>query len=281
MLHRPQDVRSRRYIVRPCRSGVRVLPRDTEARSQIDGAGSMNSCVLKMVFSYENLCAKSALTRIQGVLAKYGISPSGFYVDDRPVDLIEITNRFSEPCFDVRGQECEFLSGSLPCFDLDFLEIKSIPKIPLEEWASEFIASDGFISGWIFDEEYDHWQNAQDPLQYTAVGRAYEHLPMRSNGFPYPLEQQIIDTSANPGRWLFHNRYIEAVGSTMWLGERFWQLTGADRWKVETALSLRVSHPSPSVVRIQASDSCFTSAEGESGEIQERLRALLFPNSVP
>src|SRR5690606_3246620 len=78
----------------------------------------------------------------------------------------------------------------------------------------------------IYDVEYDYWQNAKDPLQYEAVGRDYSHLPMRSNGLPPPVERMEIDTSENPGRWIFREGYIEAVGSVMWLVEPFWDYVG-------------------------------------------------------
>lgn len=28
-----------------------------------------------------------------------------------------------------------------------------------------------------------------------------------------PLDEQIVDTSSNPGRWAFHDQYIEALGT--------------------------------------------------------------------
>jgi len=130
---------------------------------------------------------------------------------------------------------------------------------------------------WLADSEYDHWQNAKDPLQYTAVGKSYAHLPMKSSGLPYPLEQKIIDTSANPGRWRLCDGYYEAVGAVMWLGEPFWQLTGADKTGVENARWLRASKPVPSVTCLQAANECFTTADGASGELQGKLRSLLFP----
>lgn len=53
---------------------------------------------------------------------------------------------------------------------------------------------------WLADLQYDFWQNAHDPLQYTARNRTFDHLPKKANGLPYPLQQTITDTSSNPGR---------------------------------------------------------------------------------
>ena len=103
---------------------------------------------------------------------------------------------------------------------------------------------------------------------------------MKSNGLPYPLEQKIIDVSANPGRRMFREGYIEAVGATMWLGPVFWPLTGADRQQVENTRWLRTLSPTPSVTRLQAAECCFTTGEGATGELQRKLRSLLFPKRV-
>jgi hypothetical protein len=133
---------------------------------------------------------------------------------------------------------------------------------------------------WVVDVDYHHWQNASDPLQYRAVGKPYAHLPMKSNGLPYPLEQMIIDISANPGRWRLRNGYHEVVAAVMWLGNAFWKLTEADRTKIENADWLKVSNSISSVIKVQSADKCFTTADGEEGELQDRLRLLLFGDRI-
>lgn len=117
-----------------------------------------------------------------------------------------------------------------------------------------------------------------DPLLYTSAGKSYSHLPMRSNGLPYPVEQKVIDISANPGWWLFHDRYIEAIGAVTWLGEHFWRLTGANREEVQNTPWVNMSPSGSSAVKLQVAPGCFVAAEGSSGELQKRLRSLLFRN---
>lgn len=84
--------------------------------------------------------------------------------------------------------------------------------------------------------------------------------------------------SRNPGRRVIRRGYYKVVGALMWLSQSFWQLTGADRGAVESAGWIQVSHPSNTVLRIQATERCFTSANDGSEEIQRRLRSLLFPD---
>ena len=100
---------------------------------------------------------------------------------------------------------------------------------------------------------------------------------MSANGLRYPLEQEIIDTSSNPGRRVLRKGYIEAVGAVMWLGESFWRLCGADRKQVMDAKWLRVSNVGPSITRVEAAERCFTTAEDDSAALQTKLQSLLFP----
>ncbi len=64
---------------------------------------------------------------------------------------------------------------------------------------------------------------------FAANGWDPTGLPMKSNGLPHPLTQQVVDTDANPGRWRLRRKYIESIGATMWFGPEFWTLSGANR----------------------------------------------------
>ena len=234
----------------------------------------------KFVFRYDT-SVEAAILGLQAVLKQHGVPEKGFKLYGKSLRFdrfLPEVRRMQHKGFDVIGQGFDFICGSVAKGHLDFLLIQLLSKlkIPWDDWAAQFVPSKNFVMAWIMDSEYDHWQNAYDPLQYTAVGRSYAHLPMKSNGLPYPLEQKIIDTSGNPGRWVFRDGYIEAVGAMMWLGEPFWQLTGTDKCTVMKSKWLQVSNPIPSVTKVQAADKCFTTAEGASGELQQKLRALLF-----
>lgn len=144
-----------------------------------------------------------------------------------------------------------------------------------ESWAMPFVMLDGFVEGWLVDVEYNHWQNAKDPIEYEAAGRDFSHLPMRSNGLPDPLGQMEIDTSRNPGRWLLRSGYVEAIGSTMWLSELFWNRVGKDRkarlnsvdWLYTTQLDM-------GIVEVRTKECLFISEE--TADMQNRLRACLY-----
>jgi hypothetical protein len=134
-----------------------------------------------------------------------------------------------------------------------------------------------FIQARIFDQEYEYWQNANDILQYEAVNKQYNHLPMISNGLPYPLEQKIIDTSSNPGRRILRNKYIEAVGSIMWFGEQFWSIINIKKEEILKCRDFKTDIFN-NILVIKSAEKPFSSDIGEERKVQERLRKLLFPH---
>jgi hypothetical protein len=131
------------------------------------------------------------------------------------------------------------------------------------------------VEGWVVDVEYNHWQNAKDPLEYEVAGRDFSQLPTKSNGLPPPLTQMEIDISRNPGRWLLRHGYVEAVGSVMWLSNLFWNRTGRDRSDgVHSAEWLSTSEPSKGIVEIRSSEHCFISED--TADVKNRLRDVLY-----
>jgi hypothetical protein len=240
---------------------------------------------LTIVFKHATLDAEFALKAIQAELGERHVPSTGFELDQEPVDLAKVWPRLKRAgwtTFNLVGRGFVFDLGSVRNFQLDFLGIKAIGEHPSawDKWVAGFIGNPNFVMGWLADVEYEHWQNAHDLLQYTAVGKPHEHLPKKSNGLPPPLEQTIIDISGNPGRRILRNGYYEVVGAVMWLGEPFWQLTKANKVEIERSQWLQLSEPRPTVVRIEASAECFTTAEGTSGELQQKLRTLLFPETA-
>jgi hypothetical protein len=242
----------------------------------------MRSEKLTLVFRFNTLEVDFALQQVQSVLSSLGTGPTGFQMSGVPLaSLGEVSDRLGRrdrTTFDVTGNGYEFNLGRVRNCGLDFLLIgyRGDQEFAWDIWVDPFLASPTFVMAWVADRDYDFWQNAKDPLQFTSRGQPYDHLPMKSNGLPYPLEKKIIDTSNNPGRYALRHGYHEAIGHVMWLGTPFWDLAAADRTEVETSAELSRSYPSLGVVRIQAFPHCFQTAGGESGRVQRRLRELLF-----
>lgn len=144
-----------------------------------------------------------------------------------------------------------------------------------DQWVHALLADTEVMQAWVVNNEYDHWQNAYDPIQYLGEDRSCEGLPMISNNLPPPLEKMIIDTSNNPGRRIIRMGYVEAIGSPMWLGRPFWERTGADKKSVMEAFAKDAQLMENEVVRIQVSDKPFT--ENTDPALQNRLRQMLYP----
>ena len=143
------------------------------------------------------------------------------------------------------------------------------------DWVEPFLGKAEFVQAWISDKDYDYWQNAKDPKVFESAGREYAHLPMKSNGLPPPLTQNVIDTSGNPGRWSLKSGYIEAVGSAMWLGEPFWRLVGdTRRAELLSADWLEVGSAAAGVLFVKSAKHAF--CEHSSDQTQDQLRAILY-----
>ena len=95
-----------------------------------------------------------------------------------------------------------------------------------DSWLSALLHEPDFIQARIYAQDYDHWQNATNPIVYESAGRSISGLKLISNGLSYPLAGQAIDISGNPGRSILRSGYIESVGSVMWLGNGFWDALG-------------------------------------------------------
>jgi len=238
---------------------------------------------LKIVFKYKTLDPQMAIRRVAEVFVRYGGKSPEFELSGLKLSELQLLSKLkSAVSFDIDGHGYNFILGSLPKFQLDFLIIRSTSEatVTWDNWSSEFVGDADFVMAWIVDVDYDHWQNAVDPQEYEVVGKSYAHLPLRPNGMPYPLDRMEIDTSRNPGRWRFGTGYIEAVGSIMWLGSSFWELAGADKGKLENVTWLKRFEQTPNTSKIEVADGCFTTGEGEFGERQLLLRSLLFPQQV-
>ncbi|WP_226938391.1 hypothetical protein [Pseudomonas putida] len=175
------------------------------------------------------------------------------------------------------GFELSF--GLLPAMGYCFLVIEELEDhsgANLEEKIAPILSAEGFIQAWVSDVEYDFWQNATDPLEYECVGRPLSGLPMKSNGLPPPLDQMEIDTSGNPGRNVLRQGYIEAIGSTMWLGNLFWERAGVDRFASTSLLESEGFnvYEFGQFFKIVTSDRTFS--DSSTLEKQRALRRILF-----
>jgi hypothetical protein len=235
---------------------------------------------LIQVFERGTLSAIRTWNVFESVLAHHHLVPASFEIYGESVAAEHVTDRLAErrkDTFLVEGGGFALHQGTVSNYLQSFVRVVDDvgERIPWTEWCLTLCSVGQLVMAWVVDSEYDFWQNAEDPLQYETRGRSYSHLPMRSNGLPPPLEQKVIDISPNPGRRVLRKGYVEAVGGTMWLTDRFWAVTSTSKAKVLEADWLLVREVDGNL-EVRASSQPFQSGEGESKIVQDRLRALLF-----
>jgi hypothetical protein len=181
-------------------------------------------------------------------------------------------------CVELEGQGAEFIFMQLVSgkFDLTWLKIPGAAFSDYDAWLARYFFNSEFVMAWVVDAEDDAWQNQERLEVYDAAGKSHTHLKKISNGLPAPLDQTIIDTSSNPGRWIYRQGYVEAVGSPMWIGKPFWELSRGTR----AALLERgwLTPVRSDIDRIQPVDRCFLSTQPGDAAIQNTLRSVLFRN---
>jgi hypothetical protein len=194
---------------------------------------------------------------VKEVLEQLGIRPDFRTYEGTGISEKRVKTRLKKygiPYLRVGGLALQ--AGDIPAWGQSYIIVEE--KFPgavssWDQWVSPFLGWPNFVQAWAADKEYDHWQNAFDPIQFTTVGRDMSGLKMKSNGLPYPLEQQIVDTSENPGRWEFRKGYIEAIGSLMWIGENLWRAIGENRESELRALDwLHLTEPQKGILRVES-----------------------------
>ena len=228
---------------------------------------------LRCIWVYESVDPAEVWGDVRSVLERIGKLSAEFdavsdHVDNPSTEHFGISDdRF----------EISFSPVSKGSIDQLFVNALAEDFVNHDVWIETLNQTSSLIQAFLFDHDYVHWQNAKDPLQYTAKGREYTHLPMRSNGLPPPLDQMEIDTSMNPGRWRFHDGYVEAVTSPIWLGHEFWSRAGVNKNDVlKSEIWTNVDELEGGLVRLQSMDNPFDSAKGQQSDIQNQVRMLLF-----
>jgi hypothetical protein len=187
---------------------------------------------LTIVFVHESTSPIRAWELIAAYLKERGLEEDQYEIVDVPVpfeDVTEHLKRRGKPHFGIKGKRFSFYLSVVGGSPHDALRVDASGSSDWGGWVQQLKEAGNFVHAFVVDTEYDFWQNAQDPLEYESNGRSFDHLPMISNGLPFPLEQEVVDTSKNPGRRVLREGFIEAIGSPMWLGDLFWGLTGASK----------------------------------------------------
>jgi len=227
----------------------------------------MNKLRAELVFAATECSAQDMFYALEAVRERLGLEPND-YSSAHEVESIDAAKhlRISGERLSVRGLT---IGGSVQ--DWFQIETESMCLGELTDLVEALIKELQPIQAFIHDAEYNFWQNAADPLEYECSGRSHIGLPKVSNGLPFPLEQEVIDTSANPGRFLIKQGYREAVSSPMWIAESL--IGNISQLKTVPKLAVK---PIGTHVRIEYNISPFTSADGEQAYVQNAIRGAIY-----
>jgi hypothetical protein len=181
--------------------------------------------------------------------------------------------------FGFHAAGAEFMYAHVSLWDHSLLALRNCVTDAADawRWCKPYSVERCFRQAFAFDNIYLNSQTMDDPAWFEGKQLPLPDLPTVRDRFG----RTVLDTSRNPGRRVIRDGYIEVVSALMWLGRPFWKLSGASRKRVLAQSWLKCRELPNDVLQIQAWDAPFTSAEGEQGEIQVRLRELLFPDHAP
>ena len=242
----------------------------------------MSDCEqLEIVFDLNALAATAVLQTIMDVIHKLGlpdeIKIALTHVEYKSVKYEKLLKQAKQ-----KGHFSRFFTGKLSHdfgivanWEHSFIHIREQERGAAknwDEWLTPFINVPGFVQARVSDMEFDHWQNAEDFLEYECGGRDYSGLPLISNGLPPPLEQKVVDISGNPGRRIIKKGYIEAVGLRMWFGQVFWNLIGKKNPKQLEAAGWTITELPGGITYLETDKF----HEGFSVEQQAALRSAIY-----
>jgi hypothetical protein len=240
----------------------------------------MNAEALEIIFELDGLSAQTAWEVILGLGILAPSSAVKLYDQSMYAsEILGVLQESGKAHFDVQAEGCRFHFCPVTDFDHCLLEFHKSLGVSIDEqkrWIDKF-ASHSLISGRCYDTEYEHWQNAEDPIEYTTENRSYSHL--RTYREPI-FGDERIDISDLPGRRIVRKGYVEAIGSTMWVTERLSAKTGADLNKLRTYPWCKCETVFADVIRVHVMAKCFSAADGPQGRTQNMLREALFPRTA-
>lgn len=154
------------------------------------------------------------------------------------------------------------------------IEEKALNAMEPSALVARLLRNASFYSARLADSEFEFWQNADQLCLYERRGRSYEGKPLVSNGLPFPLEETVVDISHNPGRRIFREGFIEAVGYKMWLSAQFIRTIGSPAPQSLVSAGWKVAALPNDGVSLEVEPSIFS--EDGPPELQAALRDALY-----
>lgn len=237
---------------------------------------------LETIYPFESPDVVVAAEAVVTILSSSGhsVDPCSLYDEViRSVDVGRRVRQRRRPTFNLTFPAAAAHLGRVGNFNHAFLDLDLRDNVDWDNAVAVCAGLGPMLCTRLVDSQYDYWQNAYDPLQFSAAGRSMEGLPMKSNELPPPLDQMVVDTSRNPGRRILRHGYVEAIGHRMWLGPEFFRrVPSVSREAVLSNHCVKVTERSDGILELVAQDEPFV--DDSTADLQNCLRRLLFPTTA-
>ena len=234
---------------------------------------------LELVYRAEDFSVGAAWTGVEKELTNLGLGRDSYSSDGVETSAELLREKTSQPGsngFHVDAQalvaDCGIVRNR--GLALVFIETMQLDGLLCRQWIQSLSGIGSFIQAQHVDVEYDFWQNATDPLQYRSLGKQLDHAALK---YDAELDHQFVDISANPGRRVLQDGYVEAVASQMWFGDAFWRVSKMDRELLLACDWLNCNEVMDGrILEVVAWPRLFKDSTGEEGAAQVRLRSTLY-----
>ncbi len=187
-------------------------------------------------------------------------------------DVLRTSRSDSFDLFNI-GETSSISLAAISDHRLSFVSAKNIGDVNsiFDQVVNKFCGVKGFLSARSFDRQYERLQNATSLGPHKNAGVDIRTLQMVSNGLPYPLEQEIVDISQNPGRRVLRNGFVEAIGPTMRFSSSFLTKIAP---KVDRLRELGAVSETKDWIQFSV-DGIFDESE-QAAELQDSVRGAVF-----
>lgn len=247
-----------------------------EQESRVEIVTSKVALALELDFAQSDLDALAAGETALAFADAAGLLEAGYRMlgNRRETPLAQLLPSLAkkgESYYAFDGKKASFRiapsRGSTTSVELTFHD--AVPALAtLDEWVPKLACAGKAFHARVTDPDWEKWQNMEILSNFEVVGRSTARLKRRWHPV---LEEEGVDTSVNPGRWVARDECLEALGHQMWLMPAFWAATKADQQAIEKRLRTRVL--ADGILGVTLSQEPFS----DDNSPTEDVRRLLFP----
>jgi|GEM_PF-2730014 len=242
----------------------------------------MKKLSIRAIFEYEKIRYDQIWDMIDEVLMElYPAQNSGWSFGQKKTKRISITDLYKTSFGHVHNSHFLITIGRDGRYKYQNMMMTSFENnMPfVDRLFQAFSEHQNFVFGYAVDEEFSRWQNASTPYSYIMANRPHEHLPrLRADSWNNDPYNEPLDISRNPGRNVWHQGYIEAIGGVMFVTNKLLAMSGGSKEMLLNLPFLKIDDWGK-CLRLELDSSFLADAE-QNPDMCERMdavRSALFP----